>query len=178
VSAYIAYAMYAGVLHGATVQFLASHPDWFIDAGLLSLWMLLTSISFLLIAFVRVSVLYRQYTFYVDDHAFHLRRGLFRVQEITIPYQQISNVHIEQPYHWRIFGLAQLDITISSSREALRPKKHRDFLIPYIDKSLARALSHFLVREASGDSDTDDDDYLDDEDDAEDVSIEDTLSTA
>ena len=116
---------------------------------------------------------YRQYTFYLDDHAFHLRRGLFRVQEITIPYAQISNVHIEQPYHWRLFGLAQLDITISSTRDSFKLKKRREFLIPCIDKSLARELSRFLVKEASGDEDEDDDDEYDDEDDGEDVSIED-----
>ena len=83
-------------------------------------------------------------------------------------------MHIEQPYHWRLFGLAQLDITISSSREAFRARKRRDFLIPCIDKQLARALSHFLIKEASGDDE--DEDYLDDDDyedeeDGEDVEI-------
>ena len=171
---YLSYALYVGGLHAVMSQFLAAHPQWYIDTSMLGEWSLLISVSFLLITFLRISVGYRQYSFYVDDHAFHLRRGQLRVQEITIPYRQISNVHIEQPYHWRLVGLAQLDITISSSREALRPRKRRDFLIPCIDKSLAKALSRFLIREASdGDEEEnyDDDDEYDDEEDAEDVSI-------
>src|ERR1700722_19146476 len=117
-------------------------------------WVLFAAIGFLLITYVRASILYRAYSFHVDEHALHLRRGLIRVQEITIPFHQISNIHIEQPYHWRFLGLAQLDITIASSRESLsRVMKRQDFLIPYIDKSVARALSHFLVRQASGEED-------------------------
>jgi uncharacterized membrane protein YdbT with pleckstrin-like domain len=170
-SGYLAFEIYAGNLNAGAGQFLAAHPDWYVTIVMLSEWLALLSIAILIIAYVRVSVQYRRYTFYVDDHAFHLRRGLFRVQEITIPYQQISNVHIEQPYHWRLLGLAQLDITISSSRDALRPRKNRDFLIPCIDKSLARSLSHFLVKEASGDDDENNDDEYEDEEDGEDVEI-------
>lgn len=168
---YLACAMYFGSLHAGAVQFLTSHPDWFISVDMLAQWSFITSVAFFFVAFLRVSVLYRQYAFYVDEHAFHLRRGLIRIQEITIPYRQISNVHIEQPYHWRLFGLAKLDITISSSREALRIKKKRDFLIPTIDKPLAKALSHFLVKRASGEEDEEDLGY-EEEDDGEDVEIE------
>lgn len=173
---YLAFAMYAGSLNAWAVQFLASNPQWFIDVGMLSQWAALFSAAFFLIAYLRVSVEYRRYSFRVDDHAFHLNRGLIRLQEITIPYKQISNVHIEQPYLWRLWGLAKLDITISNSRDALRLRKRREFLIPCIDKSLARTLSHFLVKQASGyddDEDDEDEDY-DDEDDAEDVAIAET----
>ena len=167
----LAYAMYLGNLNAWALQLLADNPQWYLGVGTLAQWAALISLAFLFVGFLRAWVMYRRYSFYVDEHAFHLRRGLFNVQEITIPYQQISNVHIEQPYHWRLLGLAQLDITISSSREALRPRKRRDFLIPCIDKSLARSLSQFLIREASGDDDDDEDDEYDDEEDSEDVSI-------
>ena len=169
-SGYLAFKMYFGSWHESSVKFLADHPGWSIDVGMLSQWSALASVALLIIAFLRVLMLYRSYSFYVDDNAFHLSRGLIRVQEITIPYKQISNVHIEQPYHWRLFGLAQLDITISSSRDALRTRKRRDFLIPCIDKSLAKALSHFLIRQAAGEEDADDDDLYDEED-GEDISI-------
>src|ERR1700722_1641381 len=117
-------------------------------------WVLFAAIGFLLITYLRASVLYRAYSFHVDEHALHLRRGLIRVQEITNPFHQISNLHIGQPYRVRLLGLANLDITIASSRESLsKVMKRQDFLIPCIDKSVARALSHFLVRQASGEED-------------------------
>jgi uncharacterized membrane protein YdbT with pleckstrin-like domain len=167
---YLAYEMYYGQLQSGATALLASHPGWYISVGLVSQWALLAGLAFLLIAYVRASVLYRAYSFHVDEHALHLRRGLIRVQEITIPYRQISNIHIEQPYHWRLLGLAELDITIASSRESLsRVMKRQDFLIPCIDKSVARELSHFLVRQASGEEEEGDE--LEEEDDSEDISI-------
>jgi uncharacterized membrane protein YdbT with pleckstrin-like domain len=169
--AYLSYEMYFGQLQSATANFLAGHPDWYISVGMISQWTLFAAIAFFLIAYLRASVLYREYSFHLDEHALHLRRGLIRVQEITIPYHQISNIHIEQPYHWRFLGLAELDITIASSRESLsRVMKRQDFLIPCIDKSVARELSHFLVRQASGEEDETDDE-LEEEDDSEDITI-------
>lgn len=169
-SGYLAFQMYFGQLRAPTARFLADHPEWSIDVDMLSEWAALLSVAFLAIALLRVWVQYRLYSFYVDDHAFHLSRGLIRVQEITIPYKQITNVHIEQPYHWRLFGLAQLDITISSSSsDTLNTRKRRDFLIPCIDKSLARALSQTLIRQAAGEEADGDDAY--DEEDGEDVAV-------
>lgn len=168
---YLSYELYFGQLQSSAAQFLAGHPEWYLSVGAVSEWLLFGSLGFLLVAYLRASVLYRAYSFHVDEHALHLRRGLIRVQEITIPYRQISNIHIEQPYHWRFLGLAELDITIASSRESLsRVMKRQDFLIPCIDKSVARELSHFLVRQASGEEDETEEEFEED-DDSEDVSI-------
>lgn len=169
---YAAYEIYFGQLQSGATQFLAAHPSWYVSPQMVSQWLLFFAIAVLLVAYLRASVLYREYSFHVDQHALHLRRGLIRVQEITIPYHQISNIHIEQPYHWRFLGLAELDITISSSRESLsKVMKRQDFLIPCIDRSLARELSHFLAREASGEDDEVDEE-LEEEDDSEDIAIE------
>jgi uncharacterized membrane protein YdbT with pleckstrin-like domain len=169
---YVAFEVNFGQWDMNATQFLAAHPDWYVTTGMLAQWFLYAALGCFLLAYLRASVLYRGYVFHVDEHALHLRRGLIRVQEITIPYHQISNIHIEQPYHWRFLGLAQLDITIASSRESLsKVMKRQDFLIPYIDKSVARALSHFLVREASGEEDETDDEF-EEEDDSEDISIQ------
>ena len=162
---YLSYLMYSGSLTAWTTDFLSAHADWYISVGMLSSWIFMSAGGFLLVGYIRASVLYRKYSFYLDDHAFHLRRGLFRIQEITIPYQQISNVHIEQPYHWRLLGLAQLDITISSSRDPFKhTKRKREFLIPCIDKSFAKILAHFLIKRAAGE----DDDLYEEDDDEED----------
>lgn len=167
---YLAFALYRGSLHAPTEEFLAGHPDWFLEVSTLAQWALLAGLAFLLIAYLRVAVQYRWYSFSVDEHAFHLRRGLISVQEITVPYRQVSNVHMDQPYHWRLFGLAQLDITMSNSRDMIKVRKKKDFLLPCIDKPLARSLSRFLVSQASGEAD--EDDFEDDEDDGEDAEIE------
>ncbi|HUO50123.1 MAG TPA: PH domain-containing protein [Candidatus Paceibacterota bacterium] len=148
---YTALAITFGAWHEGMSAFLAAHPDWYTDTGMLGQWLAFAGLGFLIVAYLRASVLYRAHSFHVDDHALHLRRGLIRIQEITIPYHQINNIHIEQPYHWRMFGIAKLDITISSSHTELnKVRMKKDFLIPAIDKSLARSLAKFLTEQASG----------------------------
>jgi len=150
---YLSYAMYFGALNQQTTAFLSNHPTWYVSVSMLSLWTLLAALGLLLIGYLRASVLYRRYTFFLDDHAFHMRTGLFRIREISAPYQQISNVHIEQPYHWRIFGLAEIEIIMASARTATKEGgEQQQFLIPCIDKSLAKDLSYFLTRRSSGET--------------------------
>ena len=173
-SLYLAYDIYLGPLQSWASSVLAAHPDWFVSSTMLAEWGLLLGFAFLFVAYLRTSVLYRAYSFHVDEHALHLRRGLIRVQEITIPYRQISDIHIEQPYHWRLFGLASLDITITSSHTSIGSiHKKREFLVPCIDTALGRALAHFLAKQASGeDEDIEDEDDDLEEEDAEDFEIE------
>ena len=166
---YLAYKMMFGSLNAPLDNFLSAHSDWFIDVFMVTQWTASIAVAILLVGLLRVTMQYRRYSFFVDENAFHLRKGLIRVQEITIPYRQVSNVHIEQPYHWRLFGLAQVDVTMTSSRTTFKTKK-RDFLIPVIDKYLAHELSHFLIKKASGE--TDEDNELEEEEDGEDVEVE------
>ena len=141
-----AYEVYCGVWHHTVAAFLHSHPQWYTDTDMLSEWLLLTAISFLILGLLRGWVMYRHKTFMVDRHALHLRRGLFRTRETRIPYQQISNIEMERPYHFRILGLAQLDVTISSGdRDTGRSADMREFLIPIIDAHLAHALAHHII---------------------------------
>jgi uncharacterized membrane protein YdbT with pleckstrin-like domain len=149
---YLSYALYVGNLHNQMAAFLGRNPTWYIDVGMVSLWVLISGLGFLLVGYLRASVMYRMYKFFVDEHAFHMRTGLFRIREISAPYQQISNVHIEQPYHWRLFGLAEIEIIMASAHAGGDKETPRRFLIPHIDKSRAKYLSHFLTRRASGET--------------------------
>lgn len=149
-SIYLSWLMYFGALQGYTTSFLAGHPDWYITVSMLSSWILLFGICVMFLAYFRTNALHRMYKFILDDHAVHLHRGLFFIREITIPYQQISNVHIIRPYHFRLLGLAQLDIVTAAdtSTDRVREKAEK-FLIPIIDVSIARVLSRQLLESAS-----------------------------
>lgn len=148
---YTAFAITFGAWHTGVSELLAAHADWYVDTGMLGQWLSSAGFGFLIVAYLRASIIYHAHSFHVDGYALHLRRGLIRVQEITIPFRQINNIHIEQPYHWRMFGIAKLDITISSSHTELNKiRMKKDFLVPTIDKSLARALAKFLTERASG----------------------------
>lgn len=146
-------------------QFLADHPDWFLDTYIVTLMTFLIAGSILFIAFLRTYVLFKQYKFTVDKKAFKLRRGLFRIREIRVPYLQVTTVRIEQPYHYRILGLAQVDIIlntdsgISKTIHNHKKKEEQDFLLPLIDKSRAHLLSNHLIKHSTGELDEEEDEY-------------------
>lgn len=143
---YLSWLIYFGAWHADTDLWLASHHDWYIDSGMLTEWITLTAFSFICVGLLRGWVMYRHKSFMVDERALHLRRGLFRTRETRIPYMQISNIEMERPYHFRILGLAQLDVTISSGdRDTGRTSDSREFLIPIIDARIAHALAHHIL---------------------------------
>ncbi len=145
-------------------QFLAEHPDWFLDTYIVTLMTFLVAGSILFIALLRTYVLYKQYKFTVDKKAFKLRRGLFRIREIRVPYLQVTTVRIEQPYHYRILGLAQVDVIlntdsgISKTIHNHKKKEEQDFLLPLIDKKRAHQLSNHLIKHSTGELDAEDED--------------------
>lgn len=149
---YLSYAVAYGPLKQFAADFLLAHSDWFIDSGMIAKWSLMLGFSFLIIAGLRVAEVYMHFKFILDDHSFNLERGLFFTRETTIPYQQISNVHIARPYHYRLFGIAQLDIVTAADKSLSHgegKKDSKEFLIPIIDASIAKALSKQLIIYAS-----------------------------
>lgn len=150
---YFSFQIYFGSLIAKTDAFLAGYPDLYITRGMLSEWILLTGLSLILIGYIRSKVLHRKIRFKIDEHAFHLREGLFMIKESVIPYQQISNVHLVRPYLYRLLGLARLDIMTVSDKDVLRKasgKKAGDFLLPLIDTKIARELAQHLMHHAAG----------------------------
>jgi uncharacterized membrane protein YdbT with pleckstrin-like domain len=150
---YLDFEMNFGSLRQPTIDFLASHEDWYISVAMLTEWTFLLALSVIFIGYIRSKVLHRRIKFKIDAHAFHLREGLFMIKETTIPYLQISNVHLVRPYAYRLIGLARLDILTVSDKDVLRRnsgKKLNDYLIPLNDTSIAKALAAHLMKHASG----------------------------
>ncbi len=147
---YLAYEMYFGRLRDSVTNFLALHNDWYIDTFMISEWVLLLGLSVLFVGYLRATAMHRSYKFMLDEHAFHLRRGLFFIHETTIPYLQISKVTISRPYHYRFLGIAELDIITADDRSDSNNKvRANKFLVPTISASLARALSKQLLTYAA-----------------------------
>lgn len=148
---YLTWLIYFGRLRDNTENFLNLHSNWYITVPMLSEWLILLAISFLIIAYLRVNVLYRNYKFILDDYAVHLHRGLFFRRETTIPYQQISNVKIDRPFHYKLFGVSQIDIVTAADRNNTerKEKSAKEFYIPVIDTKLARQLARQLLESAS-----------------------------
>jgi uncharacterized membrane protein YdbT with pleckstrin-like domain len=147
---YLSWLMFFGPFIGPVENFLASHPSWYIDVSMLSEWALLLGLFLFFIAFLRANVHYRNYKFMLDEYAVHLYQGLFFIRQTTIPYEQITNVHIAQPYHYRLSGIAKLDIVTAADKDSDKSDKRTNkFLMPMIDSSIAKALSRQILECAS-----------------------------
>lgn len=149
-------AIYVGSTGVWATEFLATHFDGILTKGLLTLWLSLGVISMGIILFISLFEHFHQHKFMLDDHSFHIRRGIFMIKEKVIPFRHIQNVDLEQPYHYRIFGVARLNITTAridvfddEPKKGKNGQKHETHgktnLIPIIDKKIAKELAHYLV---------------------------------
>jgi uncharacterized membrane protein YdbT with pleckstrin-like domain len=111
---------------------------------MLNLWIISLFFSVLILIFLSTFERYIQHRFILGEHSFHIRKGIFMIKEKVIPYRHIQNVDIEQPYHYRILGLAKLNITTARLDNFEDEKTN---LIPFIDKNMARKLSDFLIQQ-------------------------------
>jgi uncharacterized membrane protein YdbT with pleckstrin-like domain len=154
----IIFSMYIGETGAWFAYFLATNFNGIITKGLLTLWLSFGVFGMLVILFISLYEHFAQHKFMLDDHSFHVRRGIFMIKEKVIPYRHIQNVDIEQPYHYRLFGVARLNITTARLDTFAEqdvdgdPKKAKKYLshdknnlIPIIDKKIAKELAHYLV---------------------------------
>lgn len=115
-----------------------------ITIDILTLWLLSLLMGLIIILLVSTFEKYHKHKFILSEHSFNIRRGFFMIKEKVIPYRHIQNVDIEQPYHYRIIGLAKLNITTARLDNFDDGKTN---LIPIIDKVIARKLSEFLIQQ-------------------------------
>jgi len=117
-----------------------------ITSSTLTLWLISSFVGIVILLLVSTFERYHQHKFVLSEHSFNIRRGFFMTKEKVIPYRHIQNVDIEQPYHYRIIGLAKLNITTARMDNFDDSKTN---LIPIIDKVIARKLSEFLIQQGA-----------------------------
>jgi len=147
----LGWLIYFGPARNFMDVFFLNHSNWYINTPMFASWILMISVAVIIFAYMNALMHYQHYRFILDDNAFHLHRGLFFIRETTIPYHQISNVHIARPYHYRIFGVSELDIVTAADKSLSHAenKGTKEFLVPVIDARVARLLADQLVAYAS-----------------------------
>ena len=99
-----------------------------------------------LIAWLISWLVYRNYTFCLEDDALKIKRGVINKEEIAIPYRQIQDVDIERSLDYQILGMSRIDIlTAGHEDEPTRPNESEGVL-PGIDKNFAEALQAELLK--------------------------------
>ncbi len=93
-------------------------------------------------------VAFRSQQFSLSSDAFKLRTGIFRKQEIAIPYRQIQNVTIERSLYQQLAGVSRLDIVTAGEDDASTAENEARAVLDGVDKDVALTLQEDLLRRA------------------------------
>lgn len=91
---------------------------------------------------------YLRYIFFkftLEEFGLRLRRGVLRVEEISIPYRQMQNVDVTRPLFYRILGLSRL-VILSAGHEQVEEGDQTDTVFDPIDSEIAEEIRTLLGR--------------------------------
>lgn len=86
-------------------------------------------IALVVLQFFYTYALFRKYTFYISDEAFHLHKGLFKRREIEIPFDRIQNINLQQNFLHQLLSVVGLDIETAGESKAevqIKALSHED----------------------------------------------------
>lgn len=105
----------------------------------------LSSLSFglivggvLLVVFIIAYLHYRKFTFYVKEDSFIIEKGLVSRDKISVPFDRIQSVHINQNLIQRILGVVGLKVDTAGSAI-------KELEIAALPKTYARSLQDYLT---------------------------------
>ncbi len=134
----------------AVVAFLARNA---VGGGYMDrvvLWSIILFVVFIAYAFLAGWLVYKNYTFSLEDDAFKIRRGVFSKKETAIPYRQIRDVNIERSISQQIYGVSKL-VILTVGEESLSASVSEAVLpvVDNIDKNLALTFQSELLKRAN-----------------------------
>lgn len=88
---------------------------------------------------------YRFFTFQLAEFDLRMKKGVFSIQEISIPYRQIQNVDITRSILYRLFGVSRL-VVISAGHEDPTEKDETSTIFDPIDDTLGQEIRVQLER--------------------------------
>ncbi|MFA6295465.1 MAG: PH domain-containing protein [Candidatus Paceibacterota bacterium] len=88
---------------------------------------------------------YKFYTFTLEEFDLRLKRGIFNLETVSIPYRQIQDVNINRSLFYRIIGVSKVIID-SAGHEETGEFNETDILLEPIDREVAEEIRIILQR--------------------------------
>ncbi len=97
---------------------------------------------------------YHYYQFCLDDHALEIKRGIIHKEELSIPYNHIENVEMDQGFLSQVFGVCRLVILTAGHEYEGHENQdgganESEGILPTIDKGFAEELKQELLSRAN-----------------------------
>ena len=106
---------------------------------------LIIAMIMFLVGYIIARLEYRNYTFTVEEFDLKIRRGIFSIKEVSIPYRQIQNVDVIQSFVYRMFHVCSLVLT-TAGVEDNKAGADSDMLFDPIDVDIAEEIRLMLQK--------------------------------
>ncbi len=94
--------------------------------------------------FIIARIEHRNYTFTLEEFDLKLKRGIFDIKEVSIPYRQIQNVDITKPLVYQFFGVSRL--VLVTAGHADKSNDGTDTVFDPIDSDIADEVRAMLQK--------------------------------
>ncbi len=94
--------------------------------------------------FIIARIEHRNYTFTLEEFDLKLKKGIFDIKEVSIPYRQIQNVDITKPLVYQFFGVSRLVLVTAGHSE--KSNDGTDIVFDPIDSDLAEEVRNMLQK--------------------------------
>lgn len=135
----VSFMKLAGTVNPGAIQAISDATSGF------ALALLLISIIMFIVGYIISKIHYNNYTFTLEEFDLKLKRGLFNVKEISLPYRQIQSVDITRTLFHQFFGVCRL-VMITAGHEDEKEHDETDTVFDPIDTDLAEEVRLFLQR--------------------------------
>ncbi len=88
---------------------------------------------------------YIYYTFTLEEFDLRLKKGIFNIEIVSIPYRQIQDVNINRSLFYRLIGVSRIIIE-SAGHEDSKEQSETQILLEPIDKEMAEEIRQLLQR--------------------------------
>ncbi|MEI6396623.1 MAG: PH domain-containing protein [Candidatus Taylorbacteria bacterium] len=113
--------------------------------SLLAVITLAIGVLWFIIGYIIARIEHRNYTFTMEEFDLKLRRGIFDIKEVSIPYRQIQNVDITKPLIYQFFGVSRL-VLATAGHSNSSSKDGTDTIFDPIDTDLAEEVRVMLQK--------------------------------
>jgi len=88
---------------------------------------------------------YYHYTFTLEEFGVKLKKGIFNIKEISIPYRQIQSVDVRQTLFYQMFHVSRL-VLLTAGEEGQQASADSDTIFDPIDDDIAEEIRSILQR--------------------------------
>lgn len=95
-----------------------------------------------LLSAIGSTLAYFRFYYYIEGDEVVLEKGIFRRVRLTIPFDRMQSIHLEQNLLHRLLGVVQLEVNTAGSRG-------NEFSITALDRERAESFRSFLLKKRS-----------------------------